>query len=118
MADGRLESGIGNDHVHLQVRHRRAQLAGQKLAHLDARVVYRDAVDQRIRARKVNELEHARRVDRMACTLAAVETTFRIDQDRLTRRHVAHQLEAHHIEGDALRGHQPFGALGRIVACR
>ena len=81
---------------------------------LQARLVDRDAVDHRVRAREVDELEDARIQRRVRRALPAVEVAVLVDEDRLARRHVAHQAEAERVERDALGGDQVLDAAARF----
>ena len=49
-----------------------------------------------------------------ARALLRVEAAVLVDEHRLARRDVAHQLEAEHVERDALRRHHVFVAVARV----
>ena len=114
----RRTARIRNRHHGVDVHPRRhpADALGQVLAHLDPRLVDRDAVDQRIRPRQVNELEHARRLKAALGALARHEVAVDVDQHRLARRHVAQDLETERIDRDTFGGNQILGPGGRLVA--
>ena len=44
-----------------------------------------------------------------------MQAAVHVDVHDFARRHVAHQLEAEHVERDALGGQHPFGALRRLA---
>ena len=69
----------------------RAQLEFQ-FAHAQARLVDRDAVDDRIRARQVDVFEDARGEFRRYGALTGVQLAVFSDVDRLARRKVADQV--------------------------
>ena len=81
-------------------------LARKARPHAHARLVYRYAVDNRVRTGKVDELEYAGVVPGIDRALSAVEITLLVNEYRLARRHVAHALEAQGIERHAFRGDQ------------
>ena len=62
-------------------------------------------------SREVDVLEEARIQRRVLRALPAVEVALEVDQDRLARRHIAPQLVAQRIEGNALGRHEVFDAV-------
>ena len=112
-------AGVGNrnDHIDVVVRPFAFDFLGQPLAHPQARLVDRNIVDDRIGPREIDKLEDAGRVPRHRHALLRVEAALLVDEHRLAGRHVAHHLEARHVECDALRRQHPFDAfLGLAVA--
>jgi hypothetical protein len=106
--------GDRDHHVDVQVAVLAPDLLGQALAHAQARLVDGDAVDHRVGARQVHVLEDARIERCVGRALLAVEVPVHIDEDRLARRHVAHQPIPLHVQRDALGGNQVFGALAGL----
>ena len=78
-------------------------LVGEAFTHPQPRLVNRYPVDHRVRPREIHELEDARIERGILRALATVEIAVQVDENRLARRHVAHQLEAERVERDAFR---------------
>jgi hypothetical protein len=92
-----------------------ANLVAKKLAHLDARLIDRNAIHQRVRARQIDILEHAGRMHGLLRALPADELSARIDQHGFARLDVAQELEAERINRHALRRDKILHALWRFV---
>ena len=103
-----------DDDVDLESGMVATDLAGEALTHPKARLVDRDAVNDRIRPRQINEFKQAGIQRGIFRALQAVEVAVEVDENRLARRHVANQLEAESVEGDAFRRHHVFRAFGRF----
>ena len=108
-------AGVRNrdDHIDVVFGALALDLLGELLAHAQARLVDRDAIDDGIRTRQVDVLEDAGRVLRILRALAGVEATVFGDVHRLARLQITDQGEAEYVEGDALGGdhvlHAVFG---------
>jgi len=92
-------------------------LVGQFLTHAQACLVYRNAVDDRIRTRQVDVLEDARGEFRRYGALTGVQLAVFGDVHRFARREVADQGEAQHVEGHAFgRDHVLDAFVGMTLA--
>ena len=104
-------AGIGN-------RHHDVDLAQVQLPfdffrqfnpHIDARLVNGHAVDNGIRAGKINIFEQAGCKFALTGALAAVQFAVKGDKYGLARRDVALQLESQAVENDGFGSHTPIG---------
>ncbi|VXB85393.1 hypothetical protein PSEUDO8O_20039 [Pseudomonas sp. 8O] len=115
----RRTAGVGNrdDHVDVMIRTLTENLVGQLLAHTQTRLVHRDTVHDRVRARQVNVLEDAGRVLRVGRALTGEQLALFGDVDRLARRQVADQGEAEYVQRYALgRDHVLDALIGMALA--
>src|SRR5688572_4239607 len=111
-------AGVGyRDHdVDAVFRSHPPDLLGQQLAHPQARLVDRDVVDDRVGARKIHVLEDARRVARGLDALLRVKSALFVDEHGFAGPYVTQQLEAQHVERDALRGKHVLATARAIPA--
>ncbi|CPI88074.1 Uncharacterised protein [Bordetella pertussis] len=110
---------VGNRHHHVDIAqaHAARDLVGQVFAHAQARVVHRDAVDQRIGAGKVHVLEDTRHQLRIVGALAAGHAAVEVDEYRLAGLDVAHEGKTAAFQRHGFRGGHPFHAfLGLLAA--
>ena len=79
-----------------------ADLVRELLAHVEARLVHRRAVDHRVGPREIDVLEDARREHRVVGAQARVELPGLVDEDGLARRDVAQHRKAQRLQRDRL----------------
>ncbi len=106
-------AGVGhrNDHVDVVVGMDAAQLLGQPLTHAHARPIHRYVVDDRIGPREIHVLENTRGVAHGADALLRMQAPEFVDEHRLARGHVAHQVETQYIQRDIFGGQHVLVAL-------
>ena len=115
MAAVRDVSGIGITTSMSWSGRTRRIFVGELLAHAHARLVDRQVVDDRVRAREVHELEDARRVADARRRLAAVQVAALVDEHGLARQDVALELEADGVERHALGSDHVLDAVRRLA---
>ena len=105
-----------NNHVDVEIVPLAGNLLAQLRAHIDARAVDGNLVDEGIRAGEVNVFKQARVADRVIGTLAGKQLALLGDIDRFARRNVTQELKAQGIQRHALRGNHIFGTAIAKVA--
>ena len=98
-------------HVDVELGVVALDLVAEAFAHAQPRLVDRNAVHHRIRPRQVHVLKQARVERRVERALLRVKMAIFVDENRLTRRDVAHELITQGIERDRFRGHQVLGTV-------
>ena len=113
----RGSGGIGNrnHHVDVVIRPLALDAVAQLAAHLHPGAVDIGTVEHGIGPRQVDVLEDARGQPRLVGAHLRMDVLVHVDEDRLARRQVPHQLEAGHIERHRLGGDHHVLALGRLT---
>ena len=114
-ADGRLESGIGITTSMSRRLGNAADLVRELLAHVEARLVHRRAVDHGIGPREIDVLEDARREHGVVGAQPRMELPGLVDEDGLARRDVAQHGKAQRLQRDRFARDQVLGAAHRLV---
>ena len=112
-------AGIGNrdHHIDIVLRTLTEDLVGELLTHAQTRLVHRDAIHDRVRARQIDMLEDAGCVLGVGRALTGEQLAFLGDVYRFARRQIADQGEAEHVERNAFRGdHVLHAFVGMALA--
>ena len=105
-----------NHHVDVEIVPLAGNLLAELRAHIDARAVDGNLVDEGVRTGKVNVFKQARVADRVVGTLAGKQLALLGDIHRFARRNVAQEFEAQGIQRHAFRGNHIFGTAIAEVA--
>ncbi|MNG92921.1 hypothetical protein D3C79_518680 [compost metagenome] len=110
---GRGAAGVRDrdDHVDVMLGTLALDLLGQLLAHAQARLVHRDAIDDRVGTRQVDVLENARLQLGAGRALLGVHLAFFGDVHGFAGCQVTDQGEAEDVQGNAFRGDHVFHAF-------
>src|SRR3989344_2681569 len=111
---GAARFGDGDHHVDLAGRHGRDDALRQGLAHVQARLVDRDAIDGGVRPGQVDVLEHAGVEHGLLGALLGVHHPVQVDEQGLARGHVAHEAVAGAFQGHRLAGDHDFAAFRQV----
>mmetsp|Transcript_59251 Transcript_59251/g.139740 ORF Transcript_59251/g.139740 Transcript_59251/m.139740 type:complete len:404 (-) Transcript_59251:1158-2369(-) len=103
-----------DDDVDLVGRHGGDDALRQRLAHVQACLIDRDAVHHRVRAGQVDELEHAGVQRRVVVALLGVHLAGHVNEQRLAGRQVTLQFVACSFQRHAFAGDHEL-AIGRLA---
>ena len=112
---GPARFGDRDDDIDLVRRDGRDQALRQRLAEVQARLVDRDAVHDRVGPGQVHVLEHARVQARVLGALPRMDAAFEVDEDRLAGRDVAGQRVAGADDRHRFARHHHLGSVGPLA---
>ena len=100
-------AGVRNryDRINLHIGHLLTDLLSQFFAHVQARVIHVDAVNDAVRTTEVNEFEQARRQLRAFAAQSRMQLPTLIDHHRFARMQITNQLEACGGQSHRFAGH-------------
>ena len=90
-------------------------LVDQAFAHPEPGFVNRDIVDNRIRTGKINVFKNTRRMTRNIGTLTSEQAPLRIDKNRLSRCHIAHDFITKRVNRHTFRRYHMLNTLRRVA---
>ena len=113
---GRRTARLGDrdDHIDFGRRHGRDHALSQGLAHFQASLVNRHAIDHGVWTSQIHVLEHAGVEHGIVSTHLCVHHTVEVDEKRFARLHIAHEAVAGAFQGHRLAGHHHLAAFGQI----
>ena len=105
-----------NNHVDVEIVPFASNLLAELRAHIYARAVDGNLVDEGVRAGEIDVFKQTRVADRVVGTLTGKQLALLGDIHRFARRNVTQEFEAQGIQRHALRGNHIFGTAIAKVA--